>query len=90
MTTTLRSEPTGSLALPVDVLERLSLSDGDTVRLAELGGIEVRVTTSPDVTELARQIEREISAAGVTMEELLASLADERERHTREKYGLPE
>lgn len=90
MTTTLPTDSAGSLALSADVLERLSLSDGDTVRLAELGGIEVRVTTSPDVTDLARQIEREISAAGLTMDDLLASLADERERYTHEKYGLPE
>ena len=80
--------PQGSLALPADVLKRLSLRAGDTIQLAELGGVTVRIVSSPSVTELALEIEQMIEDAGLGMDEFLDSLYKERERYTREKYGL--
>jgi hypothetical protein len=40
------------------------------------------------VPELGREIERARVEAGLSVEEMLASLRDRRERYVREKYGL--
>jgi hypothetical protein len=87
MTADSDSGPVGTLALPQQVLEEHALRPGDIVRLSELGGIAVRAIEGPSVTDLALEIERARIEAGLTMEELLDSLYEERERYTREKYG---
>lgn len=81
-------KPQGTLSLPAGLLKRLALTPGETITLAELGGVAVRLIAGPSVTDLALEIERAIEAAEISTEELFASLADERERYTREKYGL--
>ena len=55
--------------------------------LAELGDVVVRALAAPSVTELALEIERARLEAGLSMEELLDSLYEERERYVKEKYG---
>jgi hypothetical protein len=42
---------------------------------------------TPMVPELAREIERARVEAGLSVEDMLASLRDQRERYIREKYG---
>jgi hypothetical protein len=87
MTTADTATPVGTLTLPQDILVEHDIRPGDIVRLEDLGGITVRAVSGPSVTDLATEIERLRIEAGLTMEELLDSLYDERERYTREKYG---
>jgi len=42
----------------------------------------------PMVPELAREIERMRLEAGLSIEDLLSSLREQRERYYREKYGV--
>jgi hypothetical protein len=44
---------------------------------------------TPMVPELAHEIERARVEAGLSMDELLATLREQRERYVREKYGQP-
>jgi len=77
----------GTLTLPVDVRERYNIQAGDTFRLLDLDGVLVFVPMAPMVPELAREIERTRIAAGLTIEELLVSLREEREIYYAETYG---
>ena len=77
----------GTLTLPVDVRERYNIQAGDTFRLLDLDGVLIFVPMTPMVPELAREIERTRIAAGLTIEDLLVSLREEREIYYAEKYG---
>jgi len=70
----------GMLTLPADLRKRYHISAGDTFRLLDLDGIFVLTPMVPMLPELAREIERLRLAAGLTVEELLASLREQRER----------
>lgn len=83
-------KPQGTLSLPAGLLKRLALTPGETITLAELGGVEVRLIADTSGTDLALEIERAIEDAGISADELFASLANERERYAREKYGFHE
>jgi hypothetical protein len=66
---------------------KYNISAGDTFRLVDLDGIFILTPMAPIVPELAREIERARIEAGLTIEELLAGLRQQRERYYQEKYG---
>ncbi len=80
MNATIRVRQHGMLTLPADLRKRYHISAGDTFRLLDLDGIFVLTPMVPMLPELAREIERLRLAAGLTVEELLASLREQRER----------
>lgn len=77
----------GTLTLPVSLREKYGIKPGDMFRLVDLDGIIVLTPVVPMVPELAREIERARQEAGLTIEELLAGLREQRERYYRERYG---
>lgn len=77
----------GTMTLPVDVRQRYGIQEGDTYQLVDLDGILVLVPMTPMVPELAREIERGRIEAGLTTEEMLVSLREQREKYVAEKYG---
>ncbi len=77
----------GTLTLPIDVRERYNIQAGDTYRMLDLDGVLIFTPMAPMVPELAREIERTRIASGLTVEELLVSLREEREQYYAEKYG---
>lgn len=89
MTTTLQIRQRGTLTLPSTVRERYNIQTGDSFRLVDLDGVLVLTPLAPLVPELAREIERIRIKAGLSVEEMLADLRDQRERYVVEKYGTP-
>ena len=77
----------GTMTLPIDVRQRYGIQDGDTYQLVDLDGILVLVPMTPMVPALAREIERARVEAGLTTEEMLVSLREQRERYVTEKHG---
>ena len=67
--------------------ERYNIKPGDTFRLLDLDGIFVLTPMVPMVPELAREIERARLEAGLSVEEMLKGLREQRERYVAEKYG---
>ncbi len=76
----------GTLTLPAELREKYGIDAGDTFRLVDLDGIFVLTPMTPVVAELAREIEQARIEAGLSMEELLDGLREQRERYYREKY----
>ena len=87
MDITVQVRQRGTLTLPVELRERYSIKPGDTFRLVDLDGIFVLTPMMPMVPELAREIERARIEAGLSVEEMLKGLREQRERYTAEKYG---
>jgi hypothetical protein len=62
----------------------------DTFRLIDLDGIFVLAALTTMVPELAREIGRASEEAGLTTEDLLKTLREERERYYQENYASGE
>jgi len=84
MDATIKVRKRGKLTLPAELRERYKIKSGDTFRLVDLDGIFV---LTPMVPELAREIERARLEAGLSVEEMLMTLRDQRKRYAAEKYG---
>lgn len=78
METTLHVREQGLLALPAELREKYGIRPGDTFRLVDLDGIFVLTPMVPMVPELAREIEQARLDAGLSIEELLGLLREQR------------
>ena len=87
MDATIQVRKRGTLTLPAEVRERYNIKPGDIFRLLDLDGIFVLTPMVPMVPELAREIERARIEAGLSVEEMLKGLREQRERYVAEKYG---
>lgn len=77
----------GMVTLPAELREKYTIQSGDTFRVIDIDGIFILVPMTPMVPELAREIERARLEAGLTVEEMLHDLREQRKRYTAEKYG---
>jgi AbrB family looped-hinge helix DNA binding protein len=78
----------GTLTLPAEIRDRYNIRSGDSYRLIDLDGVLVLTPLVPMVPELAREIERARLEAGLSVEEMLAGLREQRERYVAEKFGI--
>jgi bifunctional DNA-binding transcriptional regulator/antitoxin component of YhaV-PrlF toxin-antitoxin module len=84
---TLQVRKRGVVTFPSDLRERYGIREGDSYRLVDVDGIFVLTPMTPMVPELAREIERLRQEAGLSVEEFLKGLREQRARYTAEKYG---
>ena len=77
----------GVITLPAELREKYGIENGDIFRLVDLDGMFLLTPMVPMVPELAREIERARLEAGLSIEDLLHTLREQRQRYTREKYG---
>ena len=87
MEATVQVRQRGTLTLPAELRDKYGIEPGDTFRLVDLDGIFVLTPMVTMVPELAREIERVRIEAGLSIEELLANLREQRERYHRENYA---
>lgn len=77
----------GIITLPANFREKYGIRTGDTFRLVDLDGVFVLTPMAPMVPELAKEIEQARLEAGVSIDDLLHSLREQRQRYSQEKYG---
>jgi bifunctional DNA-binding transcriptional regulator/antitoxin component of YhaV-PrlF toxin-antitoxin module len=87
MEATVQIRKRGVVTLPADLREKYAIKEGDTYRLVDLDGIFVLTPMVTMVPELVREIERLRLDAGVSTEELIRGLREERERYFQDKYS---
>jgi bifunctional DNA-binding transcriptional regulator/antitoxin component of YhaV-PrlF toxin-antitoxin module len=87
MAISLQVQQRGTLTLPAELRKKHGIKSGDTFHLVDLDGIFVLTPMVPMVPELAREIERMRREAGLSIEELLTSLREQREQVHLERYG---
>ena len=86
MNSTVQVRSRGVLTLPADIRKKYEIKEGDTFQLLDLDGIFVLTPMVPLVPELAREIERARLEAGLSTEEMLGALREQRERYHQEQY----
>jgi bifunctional DNA-binding transcriptional regulator/antitoxin component of YhaV-PrlF toxin-antitoxin module len=87
MDTTIQVRQRGTLTLQAEVRQRYNIKPSDAFRLLDLDGIFVLTPMVPMVPELAREIERACLEAGLSVEEMLKGLREQRERCVEEKLS---
>ena len=90
MGTTVQVRQRGTLTLPNDLRKRYNIQPGDTFQLLDIDGTIVLTPLAPIVPELAREIERARVEAGLSVEEMLTGLREQREKYTTENYTDPD
>jgi bifunctional DNA-binding transcriptional regulator/antitoxin component of YhaV-PrlF toxin-antitoxin module len=87
MDTVIQVRNRGVITLPAELRERYGIENGDIFRLVDLDGVFVLTPLVPMVPELAREIEQARLETGLSIEELLHGLREQRERYNQETYG---
>ena len=85
MSSTVQVRSRGVVTLPANIREKYGIKTGDTFQLLDLDGLFVLTPMVPLVPELAREIERARLEAGLSTEELLSALREQRERYYQEQ-----
>ena len=85
--TTLQIRSKGTLTLPVELRRKYGLDEGDVITLIDLeDGSFLLTANMTQVDRLGDRVARAMAEAGVTVDELLAALEEERERYYQERY----
>ena len=87
MEATIQVRQRGTMTLPAELRQKYGIRAGDMFRLVDLDGVFVLTPMMPIVPELAREIERTRQATGLSLEELLDGLREQREQYYQEHYG---
>jgi AbrB family looped-hinge helix DNA binding protein len=81
MEATIQVRQRGTVTLPSGLREKYGIREGDTFRVIDLDGIFVLTPMTPMVPELAREIEKARLEAGLSIDELLRTLREQRENY---------
>lgn len=84
---TLQVRKRGVVTFPSELRERYGIREGDSYRLVDVDGIFILTPMTPMVPELAREIERLRQEAGLSVEEFLNGLREQRSRYITDKYA---
>jgi bifunctional DNA-binding transcriptional regulator/antitoxin component of YhaV-PrlF toxin-antitoxin module len=87
MDITVQVRERGVITLPAELRQKYKIENGDIFRLVDLEGVFVLTPMVPMVPELAHEIEQARLEAGLSVEELLQGLREQREHYYQEKYG---
>jgi bifunctional DNA-binding transcriptional regulator/antitoxin component of YhaV-PrlF toxin-antitoxin module len=78
----------GSITLPIELRRTYQVDEGDVFTITALGDGSFLLTPQTSrVQQLGQRIIDEMVTSGVTLDDLLATLDDEREAYYREHYA---
>jgi len=87
MSTILQIRNKGTLTLPADLRRKYGLVEGDVFTLIDLGdGSFVLTPHLTQVNRLGDRVAQRMSKEGVTLDDVLNALDEERERYYQERY----
>jgi bifunctional DNA-binding transcriptional regulator/antitoxin component of YhaV-PrlF toxin-antitoxin module len=88
MTMTIQIRKKGSFTLPVDLRNKYNLDEGDVFTLIDLGDGSFLLTPQVSrVNRLGDRVTRILKDEGVSLEDLLTALDEERQQYYREHYA---
>ena len=88
VSTTIQIRGKGAVTLPVELRRKYSLDEGDIITLIDLGDGSFLLT--PRVTQVDRlgdRVAHAMTEEGVSLDEVLNILDEERERYYKERYA---
>ena len=83
MNATMQVRQRGTFTFPAGLRKKYDIRAGDTYHVVDLDGVFVLTPITPIVPELANEIERMRLEAGLSTDELLGSLREQRVRYRR-------
>ena len=84
---TIQIRKKGSLTLPVKLRSKYGLNVGDVFTVIDLGdGAFLLTPRVSQVNQLGNRVAEKLAEAGVTLDDLLQTLDEERERFYQERY----
>lgn len=83
---TIQVRQRGTLTLPAEIRQKYGIEAGDSFRIVDLDGVFILTPMVPMVPELAREIEKMRVEAGISTEEMLRTLREERAKYVSEHY----
>jgi bifunctional DNA-binding transcriptional regulator/antitoxin component of YhaV-PrlF toxin-antitoxin module len=87
VSTTIQIRSKGSLTLPIEFRRKYGLGEGDVITLIDMGDGSFLLT--PFVTQVDRlgdRVAKAMADKGVTLDEILTALDEERERYYQERF----
>ena len=88
-TVTVQIRQRGAVTLPAKLRKRYNLGAGDTLTLLDLDGAFFLVPQVSVVPKLVGEIEQLRQKAGLTIDDLMKGLDEERRRYYEEKHSGP-
>lgn len=86
-TNTIQVRKKGTFTLPMDLRTKYGVDEGDVFTLIDLGdGSFLLIPLISQVNRLGDRVAEILSSEGVSLEDLLSTLDDERERYYQERY----
>jgi len=84
---TIQIKQQGTLSLPSELQTKYQLNEGDVLTLVDLDGIFLLTPKLSIVSKLAGEIEQLRQEEGLSIEDLIEGLDEQRQRYYDEKYG---
>jgi bifunctional DNA-binding transcriptional regulator/antitoxin component of YhaV-PrlF toxin-antitoxin module len=79
----------GSLTLPMDLRSKYGMNEGDIFSLIDLGDGTILLTPHiSQVNRLGDRVAAILDSEGVSLDDLLSTLDEERERYYQERYAI--
>ena len=88
MDATVQVRQRGTLTFPANLRKKYGIRPGDTFHIVDLDGVFVLTPLVPMVPQLAYEIEKMRLEAGLSIDDLLAGLAEQRERIYVERFEV--
>lgn len=77
----------GNLTLPIELRNKYGFNEGDILTVIDLGeGVILLTPRASQVNRLGNRVAEKLAEAGVSLDDLLQTLDEERERYYREHY----
>jgi bifunctional DNA-binding transcriptional regulator/antitoxin component of YhaV-PrlF toxin-antitoxin module len=87
ISTTIQIRSKGAVTIPVDLRRKYSLDEGDIITLIDLGDGSFLLTSMViTVDRLGDRVAQAMAKEGISLDEILAALDEERERYYQERY----
>jgi AbrB family looped-hinge helix DNA binding protein len=78
----------GTLTLPAELRKKYDLNEGDIITLIDLGEGSLLLTPIlPRIDRLGDRIAKTLNEDGVSLDEILTALNEEREQYYHERYA---
>ena len=88
ISTTIQIRGKGTVTLPIELRRKYGLDKGDIITLIDLGDGSFLLT--PKVTQVDRlgdRVAQAMAREGISLDEILTTLDEERERYYQERYA---
>lgn len=87
VSTTIQIRSKGTLTLPIELRRKYGLDEGDVITLIDMGdGSFLLAPVVTQVDRLGDRVAKAMADKGVTLDEILTALDEERERYYQERY----